>query len=121
MGRTMIIMDLTGALLYVRQFFTDNKQILKHLYQTRQWGEFGERLGDPAVQVAGGSGGVWPAGAPARAGGRDTGTDIGGQAAGAARRAAAACQPGGGRGRAGRGGVGRQLARVRAGNAAELR
>jgi hypothetical protein len=29
----MITMDSAGALLYVRQLFTDNAQILKYLYQ----------------------------------------------------------------------------------------
>lgn len=29
----MITMDLTGALLYVRQSFTDNAQVSKYLYQ----------------------------------------------------------------------------------------
>jgi hypothetical protein len=45
----MITMDLTGALLYVRQLFTDNTQVSKYLYQQGQWGEFGERLRDPAA------------------------------------------------------------------------
>jgi hypothetical protein len=45
----MITMDLTGALLYVRQLLTDSTQVSKYLYQQGQWGEFGERLSDPAA------------------------------------------------------------------------